>query len=149
MLTEAPPEGVWEGDATPERTVGGMLRDLDASLSFAMKEVELGLVEQVDTPDPASARKAGQRVYRLITMRDLPVWVRVSWQGVGADAGELRAARTEQAMVVRVKVGRDLDGGGGGGDAEDRAYEKRVLTAFTDRIRENVRKEKSRGESRG
>lgn len=134
VLSEAPPDGAWEGDESTSKPARGMLRDLDAAMSHTMKVCELGLVEQVDEPDPPSARASGARVYRLITMRDVPVWVRVSWNGLqDADhTGELLAKRTEQPMELRVRAG-------GGRDV---SLERRVAEALSGRMRELIRREK-------
>lgn len=138
-LTEEPPEGAWEEGGGTIKAAAGMLRDLDAAMSFSMKECELGLVEQVYTPEPASARVAGERVYRLMTMRDVPVWVRVTWKGAASEGGELLAKRTEQPMEVRVR------GGAGGGVTRDATLERRLADALAERLRELARRERARG----
>ncbi len=88
-----------------------------------MTDVELGLVQQVDDPEPGSARGAGRRVYQFVTMRDTPVWLEVSWPGVEATT-ESEARRSVQTFVWRCRAGVR-------GDAE---FEDRLLKSVADRL---------------
>lgn len=90
---------------SPPLTATGRLRDLDSAISAAMTACELGLVEQLDTPladsPSGGACHPGSRTCRFITMRDHAVWLRVNWEGTGANAGGLVAGRTDQTMEIR------------------------------------------------
>jgi len=133
-LSEPPPDGAWEDGGSTRTLVTGMLRNLDSAMSVAMKHCELGLVEQVDTPEPATARGPGQRVYRLITMRDRSIWVRVTWEGLPEQTGELIAKRTDQPFEVRVRAGH----------ARDEVFERRLAESLTESVRELSRRERAR-----
>jgi hypothetical protein len=125
-LDEPPPVGAFDG---PGRESVGLWRDLDSAVSTAMSECALGLVHQVDEPEASSARGPGRRVYQFVTMRDTPVWLMVSWNGVrweggGPGGGEMTARRKEQPFVWRARAGR-------GGDA---AFEDRLLRTVAGRL---------------
>ena len=90
----------------------GRWRDLDAAASYAMTEAEVGLVDTVDNPEAGSglpgetARVAGSRTLRLITMKDREIWLRVSWKGAGAAVPPLDAAKTIQEFEFRTPDGQ-------------------------------------------
>jgi hypothetical protein len=131
-LDDPPPAGAFAG---PGREAVGLWRDLDSAVSTAMTACALGLVHQIDEPEASSAREPGRRVYQFVTMRDTPVWLMVSWEGVrgdGSGGGELVARRTEQSFVWRARAGR-------GGDA---AFEVRLLRTVAGRLNALVKDER-------
>lgn len=90
------PDGAFDGEAVESR---GRFRDLDSAVSFAMTTCELGLVEQADVPNEGGPKQPGSRTYRFVTMRDGPIWVRATWDGVSDQSlGELAAGRTDQPV---------------------------------------------------
>jgi len=108
----------------------GLYRDLDSAVSTAMTERGLGLVQQAEVPSASSARAPGLRVYQCVTMRDTPVWLRVTWDGVrgdadgGAELGELVAGRTAQWFTWHACAGR----------FGDRGFESRLVGSVTGRL---------------
>lgn len=115
----------------------GLYRDLDSAVSTAMTECGLGLVQQADVPAVSSARGPGVRVYQFVTMRDTPVWLRVTWNGMGggaAELGELVAGRAAQRFTWHAIAGRDGDG----------AFESRLLGAVTGRLAALEKQERKR-----
>lgn len=100
-LSLPPPEAAFGG---PGRSINGRIRDLDSAVSWCMSREEMAVVEQADTPLDASAAAPGDRIYRMVTMQDRTVWLKVQWAGVQAP-NETVARRSDQQLTIWARAG--------------------------------------------
>jgi hypothetical protein len=116
----APPSSL---DAGPSRATTGRTRDIDAAVSFALRQIEFAPVQNSE-PEP------GTRLWELVNARGEPGWLRIKHPPPpGSDSGSpeaLAMVQVPSSMTISASLGRF-------GNAE---LEQRLIDAVRDRLRE-------------
>lgn len=124
-MSQPPPSGAFESAG---KQVTGRVRDLDSAVSWSMSREQMAVVEQMDTPADAPALGPGERVYRMVTMQDRPIWLKVSWEGAEAP-NDTVARRSDQRLTLWARAG----------EFGDTSVEDRLIRRVSERL-EDLRK---------